>query len=277
MRFVDVLEHMASAFAFAQRDRKSPALDLRQWDAMQPITDTYAEIMKAKQASERGSILTNVQPSDLGRPIRYATLSDAWEEDGRKRNARSGYVGAFCRQAQLHELRGVRLPFISAHHCFAGLVLITQHGTYEGCVRMCSFHPRERVWITWDQGRGEQWKMDQFGRQMHMHLGMQFSARYDWHVRLGLPGAPRLSLPCSPEEARALFKTRDLPPGKERRAALRHWVSEHMRGRGTDEPVAVRQHLRGSTEFTLDAIQCELVPSDFDREKLAEAVRHSSR
>lgn len=273
MRFVDVLEHMAAAFAFAQRDRKSPALDLREWDGMQPYTGLYAEHVKAKQARERGSILTDVQPSDLGRPIRYASLTDAWDDDGRERRGRLGYVGAFARQAHPRELRGERLPFLSAYHCFAGLVLINPHGTYEGTVRRCSFHPRERVWVTWDRGvPSQQWKMDQFGRNMSMLLGMQFSARYEWHVKIGLPKAPRLSLPCSPGEARSLFKARDLPPGKERRAALRHWVSEHVRGRDTDEPTPVRQHLRGSTEFTMDQIECELVPSDFDREKVAEAA-----
>lgn len=266
MKLADVLEHMAAAFAFAQHERGSPPVNLMRWDRAQPLTRLYEQHVHAKQDQDRGAILRDVAPSDLGAPIHYALLGDSWDE----RNERTaGYAGTFARQLHLRQLRGVRLPFVSEHHCEAGMVLLSRAGTYSGCVRMCSWHPRERTWITWDQHGPMRWRHDAFGQRMFVLLGAQFSARYEWHVLLGLPNAPRLSLPCSPAEARELFKARELPPGKTRRAALRHWVGQHLRERDSAEPIAVRAHLRGVTEFTFDQLECELVPSAFDREKLA--------
>lgn len=50
---------------------------------------------------------------------------------------------------------------------------------------------------------------------------------------------------------REVFRLREVPPGKQRRQALRHWVAEHWRQTRSDPDTEfrVREHLRGATEF----------------------------
>jgi hypothetical protein len=268
----DAIEHMAAALAFARPERKAPRLDLMQWDGVQPYTELYSLVIASRQDEHRGAILTDVKPQDLERPIRYAMLSDV-SEDGTL-STWDGYVGTFMRQASARDLRGVRVPFPTLYHCFYGVLLVTCEGGYNGSICMVSWHPRERQWIAWHQQNSALWRGKE-AAEVHWRaqylIGAQFSARYDWHALVGFKGAPRVSLPCSPEEARQLFKARDLPPGRERRAALRHWVTRHAREKESDAPVRVREHLRGATEFHMDQIECMLIPSAYDRERALEA------
>jgi len=107
---------------------------------------------------------------------------------------------------------------------------------------------------------------------LQVALGMQFTKRYQWRVYLAHEGFPGVEFPTDPEGARAVFRLRDIPEGKSRRAALRHWVSEHWRGRrdGTDE-VLVHEYLRGATSFTWNGLICRLTPSPFDIERALRA------
>lgn len=54
------------------------------------------------------------------------------------------------------------------------------------------------------------------------------------------------------QQVKELFAMRDIPDGYKRRAALRHWVSKHMRRKPStpDEKVEVKRHLRGKTDFS---------------------------
>jgi hypothetical protein len=87
--------------------------------------------------------------------------------------------------------------------------------------------------------------------------------RYEWSVAMRVDGSPALRFACSPGSARNAFRLRDLPPGKNRRDALIHWVCEHYR----NPDIHVSEHLRGKHVFSWRGIECEIVPSAFDREK----------
>lgn len=96
-----------------------------------------------------------------------------------------------------------------------------------------------------------------------------FGRRYEWRVALGHVGGASISFQTNPQGAMEIFRLRDIPEGRTRRAALRNWVSEHWRKRGTEDERKVRAHLRGATEFTWNGLRCLIRPSQFDLEKNA--------
>lgn len=114
-----------------------------------------------------------------------------------------------------------------------------------------------------------------------MGLGVALSLRYEWTVAFGFGEGPRIRFLTDPAGARAAFRLRDLPPGRERRAALRHWVQAHSRRKHDDAEARawVRQHLRGATEFVWNGLRCTISPPPYDVERLAaeaEAKRSGS-
>jgi hypothetical protein len=100
--------------------------------------------------------------------------------------------------------------------------------------------------------------------------------RYEWRVRFrAAPGQLSATIPTDPVGAREAFKLRDLPEGRSRRTALRNWVRSHWRSkRPASDPELVQAHLRGETNFNWNGMECELLPSQFDRE--LEVARNAS-
>lgn len=86
---------------------------------------------------------------------------------------------------------------------------------------------------------------------------------YEWRVVLGYENAPTISFTTDPLGAQEAFRLRDIPEGRERRAALKHWVREHWR-QTRAEPVRVRAHLRGAERFTWNGLRCTIYPSPLD-------------
>lgn len=103
-------------------------------------------------------------------------------------------------------------------------------------------------------------------------LGFALALRYEWTVWIGLGDGPRIRFMSDPLGAREVFRLRDLPPGRERRAALRHWVSAHTRDKRDDREAKawVRRHMRGATDFDWNGMRCRIQPADFDVEQVAE-------
>lgn len=104
-------------------------------------------------------------------------------------------------------------------------------------------------------------------------LGLIFRDQYKWSVSIGYHGYPALRFYCDPEGARSIFKLRDIPEGKSRRAALKHWVGEHMRStpnNDSDDYIHVLEYLRGQTTFDWNGMRCQIHPSldDIKRYKL---------
>lgn len=103
-----------------------------------------------------------------------------------------------------------------------------------------------------------------------MAVGLVLEARYNWHIAVGYSDtSPRLLLPTGPKGAMAFLKHREVEPGQERRAAIKHWVSQHYRENSENEDsiVFVRQHLRGHTQFLWNGLFCELLVSEYDLER----------
>ena len=97
--------------------------------------------------------------------------------------------------------------------------------------------------------------------------GIELRREYMWSVMLGQPGIPRARFFTDIPGIRAVFKFRDIPPGRERRAALRHWVREHWRQKrsaSADDKAWVRAHLRGAKDFTWNDLSCRVEPSRDD-------------
>jgi hypothetical protein len=106
-----------------------------------------------------------------------------------------------------------------------------------------------------------------------MGSSIQFTRHYHWHVSLGYEGGLAINLATDPVGAREVFRLRDIPEGKSRRAALRHWVAHHWRKKHDDPAaeVAVREHLRGATRFAWNGLICEIRPSKDDLNRAMDA------
>lgn len=101
------------------------------------------------------------------------------------------------------------------------------------------------------------------------------SGEYDWqtHIGLNIKTTPAISMTTDPVSAKDVFKLRDIPPGKERREALRNWVSGHWRKSRCGEEYAknfIWPHLRGSEEFIWNGLYCKIQPSAYDLRKAKE-------
>jgi hypothetical protein len=97
-------------------------------------------------------------------------------------------------------------------------------------------------------------------------LGVALTRFYEWTVTVGRPGGLRLLFVTDPIGAREAFKLREVPDGKNRRDALRNWVSEHWRKKrqSEEESFKVRSHLRGTIRFKWNDLDCEITPSAYD-------------
>lgn len=102
--------------------------------------------------------------------------------------------------------------------------------------------------------------------------GFMLRREYLWSVLLGEIGVPRARFVTDAIGVREAFRLRDIPPGRSRRAALRHWVSEHWRrtNRSSDADRSwVRAHLRGHQRFVWNGFDCAIEPSREDLRKNA--------
>lgn len=88
-------------------------------------------------------------------------------------------------------------------------------------------------------------------------------ARWEqWAVLIGV-GGPRLRFASDPTAILELFRLRDAPPGKKRRASLTHWVAEHHRKNRNDPGalIEVRKHLRGAADCSWNGMTVEIRPA----------------
>lgn len=95
-----------------------------------------------------------------------------------------------------------------------------------------------------------------------------FLQHYSWRVQFRHPGSPLgVSLPVTQSDLAALFATREIPMGRDRRVALQHWVTGHWRRQTTahDYETMVREHLRGAQQFDWHGFECHIMPSTSDQ------------
>jgi hypothetical protein len=113
-----------------------------------------------------------------------------------------------------------------------------------------------------------------FDLELHNAITMAhsifFSRRYDWQVAFNQENGLAVSFPTDITGIRELFKSRNTPIDKDRRAALRHWVQAHTRKRRTNpnDFVFIREHLRGAVEFNWHGLHSKITPSRYDIDRL---------
>lgn len=95
-----------------------------------------------------------------------------------------------------------------------------------------------------------------------------------WRIYFSLDDRPGIELPTDPLGAQEAFRLRDIPEGRARRAALRHWVTEHWRQSRIETGIEtkVREHLRGAQNFDWAGLHCRITPSVLDLERAKDAA-----
>jgi hypothetical protein len=102
--------------------------------------------------------------------------------------------------------------------------------------------------------------------------GLALRRHYLWSVMIGEGDGPRARFVTDPSGVREVFRLRDIPPGKARRAALLHWVRQHWRKRreeSANDRSWVREHLRGATGYTWNGLHCCIQPAAADLARIA--------
>jgi len=112
-----------------------------------------------------------------------------------------------------------------------------------------------------------------------LFLGHAFYEETTWSVTVGMPGLIGLTFATDVPGIRQLLKDRDLPPGRSRRTAMRHWVNEHWRSHPTamtdDDDVFVREYLRGQIKCDWHGYNVTVNVSDMDQRRLARIYANS--
>lgn len=101
-----------------------------------------------------------------------------------------------------------------------------------------------------------------------MLVSYQYGLRICWHLRISMPESPAILVATDPIGVRELLRMRDVPEGRTRREALRHWVKEHWRQNRKDESIEhrVREHIRGADSCDWFGLWCRILPSATDHE-----------
>lgn len=99
--------------------------------------------------------------------------------------------------------------------------------------------------------------------------GIELRREYLWSVLLGEEGLPRARFVTDALGVREAFRLRDIPPGRERRTALKHWVRQHWRQQRIDPEAKswVRAHMRGAVDFAWNGLSCRIEPSREDHRR----------
>lgn len=98
-----------------------------------------------------------------------------------------------------------------------------------------------------------------------MLAGIANGMRFHWTAKVRIEkDVPSLTVITDPTGVKELWKLRDIPEGKKRRAALLHWVQSHWRQNRVDPELEsfVRKQLRGARTFNHGSLEVEVVPSE---------------
>lgn len=138
------------------------------------------------------------------------------------------------------------------------------HSKVEGCCGNTRAREAMGRWID-DRQR----PVDSLWQSIIAHcLDLQFALEVQWKVTIADVGRPAIGFLTDPVGAREVFRLRDIPSDRERRAAILHWVAEHDRKSRIDDGThLVRAHLRGESEFNWNGLRVEITPSRDDMRK----------
>jgi hypothetical protein len=94
-----------------------------------------------------------------------------------------------------------------------------------------------------------------------------------WNVYLkDIDDVIGIKIQIYPTSLKELFKLRNIPQGKNRKLALKHWVSEHSKRKPNattnEDLIFINKYLRGATEFNWNGLYCKVIPSIDDLKTL---------
>lgn len=251
---------------------KLARLKPRWFDGAEPMLEGAMELTHGSYENDY-IFFADALPRDLPGPLDVAFV-------GRNEDDPDGFGVSRYRQPSLQETRGRlrrQMPFVVD----VGMAVIDGDGTgITARSFLGSGDGRNFTNITSGQ-RDSGFKDEDMSRRIQLAMAVAFTRQFFWSVKIGYAGGPMLRLPTDPVGAREVFRLRDIPEGRQRRTAIRHWVSEHWRKRRHDpaEEVKVREHLRAATTFTWSGLRCEIRPSDDDlaRDRRAREQRAADR
>ncbi|AKR48606.1 hypothetical protein [Acetobacter pasteurianus] len=141
-----------------------------------------------------------------------------------------------------------------------------QNGTFTSCKIPFSIVNGKLI-----QAYGTGGNIAECGRTIKICAGFALNKRYDWSVLLHEDNTPSVRLLTDIRGCREIFKLRDAPPGKLRRAALIHWVTAHWRKKrqaGASDRKWVKEFLRGKRSFTWNGLHCTIELPEYDQEQV---------
>ena len=279
--FEKVVDNLVTFMTLATRTKRAP-VPLALFDGVEAM---HSDFVGSDPNQPDGiGFFTDVTLGDLHGRLNYGVLGALIEHE------REGFHLQWLRQLDKKECRGLPL---ATEYVERNVGMVTPDGKFISTntivvpstaklredIRDPEFRgPRSeedmRMLPQWRQVRPVKCSLlgwEKFGIQVT--LGLQFTQRYYWRVLLGYQGHPRIGFMTDAAGAHATFRLRDIPEGRQRRAALKHWVTEHWRQDRTDPALErqVRAHLRGASEFTWNGFRCALRPSSYDEVREAAA------
>lgn len=235
------------------------------FDGAEPFLPSSASVTH-KGYEDDYLIFMDARPSDLPTRLDVAMITPNEDDSG-------GFAASRFRQVELKEVRG-RLRRPMPYVVDMGFATITHDGEgHTGRSLFGTANAERFVCLSNDQTPNA-YKDQYWTTRIKGAMGVAWTRQFFWSVKIGYEGSPMIRIPTDPIGAREAFRLRDIPEGKQRRAAIRHWVSEHWRKRRDDhaEEVKVREHLRAATTFTWNGLRCEIHPSDDDMHRANRAI-----
>jgi hypothetical protein len=276
LTFDEAIDEAISMLERLRPERGKNLFPLSFIQAVEPISPRYSELNDLQDVCAAHGL--NAKTTDLDRPLDVSVMVP-----------RGDAVGSFF----LQRIRSVR-----AGDCRGELIIPTPRIVQVSTARV-QFGPSgiygtdryylgapsdESRWI-WagpqKMTRRREWEAGKQAPMVAAAVALQFARQYQWTVEMsysdrGLP----LLFPTDPVGAREAFRLRDIPEGRARRAAIRHWVVNHYRRKHSDPTaeVEVRAHLRGATTFVWNGLNCTITPSadDLRRAEIAKQERHAT-
>jgi hypothetical protein len=233
------------------------------------------------ESSLRKTIRKNCRPNDLVRPLDVRILGNWLSDTGDEKLPEKATLQRF-RQATLNDVRGrvsSYMPYMIEHRMAFIDPIKNQaepYVMYVGTYDFVHWHIIGRSW------RNEMLD-DDWSTKFKVALGIAESRQDKWLISIQQENSAALLLPTDPVGVREIFRFRDLPDGRKRRASLIHWVEGHYR-QYHDDPGAityVRKHLRGKTLFSWNGMRCMVRPpiiaSEFSQRPDLVAVRDEAQ
>lgn len=107
--------------------------------------------------------------------------------------------------------------------------------------------------------------------KINFSFNIKLSAYYEWFVYIREnDDSIGFKVPINPSSSKEIFQLREIPDGKQRKSAICNFVREHMRTLRTNEmtneeiQTTVKRHLRGETKFNWRGLQVNVIPSEYD-------------